>query len=432
MALLGGTAFAAAASAEPTLNPILFMGGWAASSMHADVNSTSTAHWYCSSQVRNYKLWKYYSNILPFRWNCFRDRISLRWENGKIKDFGVEIKLVGDHLKDGTDISAGFSLDLWSPLLSSISKLGYNGSSPFVGAMHYDWRLGPLELAGGGLFMKMKRTIEMFVARSLGKRAVLVTLSYGSLLMHKFLAAFVDTAWKRQHVERWITLSAMFGGTAIVTRMAFYPLPSDLNYLPYLPWAQSESWRNVMDTFPSTFVQHPTYKRADEVLISAGGRSYASGDTADALVDAGLLGAKAVFESTRDEYVFDKIDAPGVAVDCLYGIGADTITSMHFGKGFNRSATNYTYEDGDGVGTKRSMGRCLEWQSTSMRIPAAAPADNTPPPTVSIYEIPNADHGRTLSHIEALKIFSRIIHDVHFGNAGSTRSHKGAHLMFEV
>jgi len=429
VALLVHTALAA--SAEPPLNPILFMGGLGASMMNADVDK-ELSRWYCYKKVLDYKLWLYFENFWPLSENCWRDNIALRWNNGKIKDFGVKVKLVGDNRSEGTDISFGFAKDLWSDLLSGIADLGYNGNSPSVGALHYDWRLGPLELAADGTFAKHKRAIETFVAKAFGKRAVLVTLSYASTLMHKFLATFVDAAWKREHIERWISLSGTFGGAAMLTRMAFYPTPGDFYNMPYLPYISLESCRDLGNTFPSTFVQRPTYKGADEVLLSAAGRSYTSGDIGDALVDAGLLDAKTVFESTQDAYIFDNIDAPGVTVDCFYGIGDDTVTTIHYGNGFNQEATEYSYEDGDGVAPKRSLGRCLEWNSTSVRALSAAPGDSSTSCSVSIYEFPKIGHGGTLHIKEVVETFSRIIHNLQLGNSGTAQSRKGANVMAYV
>merc|ERR1712032_178961 len=212
----------------------------------------------------------------------------------------------------------------------------------------------------------------------------------------------------------------------MLTRMAFYPTPSDFYNMPYLPYISLESCRDLGNTFPSTFVLRPTYKGADEVLLSAGERSYASGEIADALADAGLLGAKAVFKSTQDAYDFDKVDAPGVAVDCLYGISDDTITTIHFQNGFGQPATDYSYEDGDGVAPKRSLTRCAEWNSTSMGLLSASQGDGGTSRGVSIYEFPNIGHGGTLHRKEVVETFSQIIRNLQAESGGPARSRNSA------
>jgi len=183
---------------DQLLHPILFMGGLGASMLHADLNRTSVPHWYCSKQEKDYPLWLYYRNFEPFREQCWMENMRLEWRNGSLQDSGVKVKFVGDNLPAGSDISAGFPKDLWGDLLNSVAGLGYSGTSAHVGALHYDWRLGPLELVQDGTYAKMKRQIEEFVAKSSGKRAVLVTLSYGGVeeQAHREVGEPVRHVWR--------------------------------------------------------------------------------------------------------------------------------------------------------------------------------------------------------------------------------------------
>lgn len=385
------------ALATETLSPLIFTGGVGASMLQANLNKTSSPHWYCDTQYKGYDLWLYYRNLAPMKADCWLDNMRLRWQDGEMQEAGIKITLVGDHLSAGDDINSGFAKDLWSDLLTGVQALGYSGTSPHVSALHYDWRLSLDQLMQGGTFTKMRRQIEACVAASNGKRAVLVTLSYAGPLMHKFLAKFVDDAWKSKYIERWISLSGVWGGSVELTRMAFYPKPKDFFNIPkYLPYISLETSRDMANSFPSSFTLRPTFMGNEEVLVSASlsgkKHDYGKNDISQALEDSGLSAARQVYKSSENAYSFEHLGDPGVAVDCMYGIGDQTVNGIHFGTGFNKPATNYTYEDGDGVAPTRSLSMCAAWSKAK------------------VYAFPHIGHGGTLHSKEAVQQFSQIMH----------------------
>jgi len=335
----------------------------------------------------------------------------LRWVAGQMVDFGVKIKLVGDSLQLGEDINEGFAKPIWHDLLSGIEDLGYSGTSPSVSALHYDWRMSLDQLMTDGTFAKFKSSIEAAVAKSGGKRAILVTLSYGGALMHKFLATFVDAAWKSTYVERWISLSGVFGGSAELSRMAFYPEAEDFFNIPsILPYISLEIARGMSNTFPSSFVLQPHFLSDQEVLVSAlvdgVQKTYTSSGLSQALADSGLSEATQVYEFAKNSYSFHYLPAPGVAVDCVYGIGDNTIGSITYGDGFNKPATAYRYEDGDGVAPTRSLSLCAQWKAA----PATAAARKlTQTQDVSVHTFPGIGHGGTLHDAKAIQAISDIV-----------------------
>lgn len=391
--------------------------------LQADLNKSSSPHWYCSTEEKDYNLWLYFSNLAPFKSNCWLDNMRLKWHNGQRQDFGVNIKLVGDRIGNA-DIEQGFSKNLWGDLLSGVADLGYSGTSPYVGALHYDWRLSPDDLIASGTFAKVKSTIEEFVAKSGGRKAVLVSLSYGGPLTHRFLSTFVDSAWKNKYIERWISLSGVFGGSAELTRMAFYPEAADFFHVPeLLPYISLEAARDVSNTFPSSFALEPAFLRDDEVLLRATlageSKTYSKNDVGKALADAGLHDAKEVLEASN-MYRFHELSAPGVPVDCVYGIGDKTINSLTFDDGFDKPATSYQYEDGDGVAPTRSLARCAEWNNITLvhRFDKAVSRGSDATPLVSVYAYPKIGHGGTLHSKEAVSAFSQIMHRLHSHKLG--------------
>merc|ERR1719440_713680 len=156
--------------ATETLSPLIFTGGVGASMLQANLNKTSSPHWYCDTQYKGYDLWLYYRNLAPMKADCWLDNMRLRWQDGEMQEAGIQITLVGDHLSAGDDINSGFAKDLWSDLLTGVQDLGYSGTSPHVSALHYDWRLSLDQLMQDSTFGKMKQQIESEVAAASGKK----------------------------------------------------------------------------------------------------------------------------------------------------------------------------------------------------------------------------------------------------------------------
>jgi len=201
-----------------------------------------------------------------------------------------------------------------------------------------------------------------------------------------------------------VSLSGTFGGSAELTRISFYPMDVDFYNIPeILPYVSLESARDMSNTFASTFVTRPNYQKSNEMLLnvttaSQGVQQYTKDDMAQALSDSGLHDAREVYEIEKDAYIFDQLAAPGVAVDCIYGVGDDTMVSLAFGKGFNAPATSYGHEDGDGVAPTRSLERCAEWGDQ-----------------VSVHPLPNIGHGGPLHKPLAVQAFARILHSLYQG-----------------
>eukprot|EP00928_Gymnodinium_smaydae_P082614 TRINITY_DN65933_c0_g1_i1.p1 TRINITY_DN65933_c0_g1~~TRINITY_DN65933_c0_g1_i1.p1 ORF type:complete len:451 (-),score=28.19 TRINITY_DN65933_c0_g1_i1:165-1343(-) len=385
--------------------------------MQADLNKSSSPHWYCSKEEQDYDLWLYYRNLAPMIYACWLDNMKLDFHNGQPHNHGVKIQLNGDRLSKQDDIERGFAKDLWGDLLSGVSSLGYSGTSPYVVGLHYDWRLSPKQLSDDGTFLKMKKQIEMIVATADGKRAIPITLSYGGPLMHTFLASYVDAAWKRKYVERWISLSGVFGGSVELTRMALYPEPADFYDIPtFLPYITVEMTRDLSNTFPSSFALQPSFLNQNDALVTAiidgKNRTYYKTDFESVLSDAGLLAAREVYTFAKDSYSFAALGEPGVSVDCMYGVGDDSLSAIHFGDGFNSRATHFSYEDGDGVAPTRSLSLCRQWNITNR--------SGYDAPTFSEHVFPRVGHGGTLHNDDAVRRFAAIVHSVYRSSTMAT------------
>merc|ERR1712066_76960 len=114
----------------------------------------------------------------------------------------------------------------------------------------------------------------------------------------------------------------------------------------------------MSNSFSSSFTLRPTFLNDTEALLNVNMngvmKTYTKNQISQALADSGLTEAQEVYDASKAAYSFHKLPAPGVAVECLYGDNDQTIGPINFGDGFNKPATSYRYEDGDGVAPVRS------------------------------------------------------------------------------
>lgn len=218
-------------------------------------------------------------------------------------------------------------------------------------------------LVQDGTFSKMIGQIEDMVAKAGGKKAVLVTLSTGGLIMHYILSKLVNSTWKERNVERWISLATPFGGSNVNIRCTLSPSASDTYYLSYLHTLTVKEMKEVEDTWPSWWFQRPTFMADTEVLVSAKERIYTQNDVQALLIDSNLPDAAQAYTVAGNVYTFAELSEPEVTVDCFYSAGTDTMKAIHFDHVFNHRATRYDFETGDGVALERSLSLCWLWQS---------------------------------------------------------------------
>jgi pimeloyl-ACP methyl ester carboxylesterase len=94
-----------------------------------------------------------------------------------------------------------------------------------------------------------------------GRRAILVAHSIGALVTYIILTEFLSQAWKERYIERFVSVSAPYGGCSVAMKTCLSGYPK----LPFL----KDRYRNVMShstgmtlAFPNTF----GYKMGDVLL----------------------------------------------------------------------------------------------------------------------------------------------------------------------
>lgn len=116
-----------------------------------------------------------------------------------------------------------------------------------TGKWGFDFRKGPQEHIRDGSYELLKKQIELYYTNANRDRdldvkpplrVVLVSLSQGGPVVHNFLdwveRSMGDEAgrqWKDKHVERWVSLSGVFGGTSMMTSAVVQPDDGDVGWI---------------------------------------------------------------------------------------------------------------------------------------------------------------------------------------------------------
>ena len=105
-----------------------------------------------------------------------------------------------------------------------VSQHGYESRSDMFGAP-YDFRkIGIVEYVEKYVD-RMKDLLETSYAKNNGKRTVLLAHSIGGLVAYIILTEFMSQSWKNRYIDRFISVSAPYGGCSIAmkTCLSGYP-----------------------------------------------------------------------------------------------------------------------------------------------------------------------------------------------------------------
>ena len=169
----------------------------------------------CSTHFDWTRTWLVLTDIVPYAWECFAERVSRNFINNTWNDkqnlFTRNVEgLDSIAYLDSSNFITRRETIYFANLVSALKDFGYNDST--LAAAPYDWRLLPFEQKE--LFDFMKTTIEKLVIDSGGARAIIATHSMGGPYFHYFLTNLVDEKWKQKYVEKWIAVAGPFIGSA--------------------------------------------------------------------------------------------------------------------------------------------------------------------------------------------------------------------------
>lgn len=140
---------------------------------------------------------------------------------------------------------------------------GYRDNYSLFGAP-YDFRFILDPQIRSAYFKQLQSLIEGACKRT-GERAVIVTHSLGGIMLKWFATVCVSQEWIDKHIERWVCISAPFGGSY----HALYAATSGEHYIPSMRSSvQMELQRNlgIIACFPNdlAFDKNEVLLQADE------------------------------------------------------------------------------------------------------------------------------------------------------------------------
>ncbi|PIO68094.1 Lecithin:cholesterol acyltransferase [Teladorsagia circumcincta] len=272
---------------------------------------------------------------------------------------------------------------------------GYRRGKTVIGAP-FDWRKSPNELHL--YFDLLKTTIETAYRYNDNAKVITLGHSMGNPVALYFFNNFVDQAWKDKFIQSHISLAGPWGGSMQVLRL--FASGYNMNYFrvilpPSRLRGMQRSFTSSAFLFPSKAVWNDS-----EILASTFEKNYTLANVQEFFHDIDYpIGWEQYKVASQ---LNGNLEAPGVKIHCLYGIGIDTAEQFNWAKGYFPDYQPYVmYGDGDGTVNRKSAEVCLGWNK----------ANNHGKP-VTVHAIPNAEHMGILQSPPAIEIVRKALYDL--------------------
>lgn len=171
----------------------------------------------CGKAYFRQRMWGTTRMLQQFLLNqrCWLEHVMLDRSTG-LDPAGVRLRAARG-LEAADYLIGGFWV--WGKVVENLADIGYDSNNLFMAA--YDWRLAPKLLQERDrYFTKLKHTLEMAVEASNGRKAVLVTHSYGSQVIYYFLkwvesekGGGMGPRWVEDHIESFVNIAGPMLGT---------------------------------------------------------------------------------------------------------------------------------------------------------------------------------------------------------------------------
>jgi len=336
-------------------SPVVIIPGDGSNQLEARLDKPSVVSSWCSKKSDWFRLWLDTPNLL-LGTTCWADNIKLVYDEKsgvlsnnagvetRVPDFGGTSAF--EELDPGVP---GHATAAFRKMVLALTNVGYERNITLRGAP-YDFRYAPSSPVGAHFIEDLRGLIEETV-RTTGKRVVLVSHSMGCL-QGLYLLNQQTQAWKDEFIEKWIPLAGPFGGSAKELRLH---ASGDNQGLPVSGLKIREEQRS----YETNFWLAPTKEFGPRVLVSTADRNYTILDVDAFFDDIGFPAGKSLYR--RTENLTSAVEAPGVDVVCMYGLGVPTPRHFQYGAGGFDEAPAVTNGDGDGTVNDLSLRLCDRW-----------------------------------------------------------------------
>lgn len=345
---------------QKKLSPVILVPGDGGSQFEATLDKPSVVHRFCQRKTTEwFELWLNLELLAPFVLDCFIDNMRLQFDNVSrttSNQPGVKIRqpLFGNTSSvEWLDSSRlGYTSYFYHIVEYLQTNLSYVRNVSIRGAP-YDFRKAPNEMEPFMVDLE-KLIIESYEQNS-RRRVVLIAHSMGNLYIQLLLSR-KPQQWKDKYVRAFISLGGPWGGAAKPVRL----MVSGDNLGVYV--VSTVKARVEQRSMPSTAWLMPfdTFWDSSEILVYSPKRNYTVADYKQLFDDVGYPDGYLMRLET--ENFTKKLDAPGVEVHCLHGVGVKTPAAFVYSKSkWYDGQPDVITGDGDGTVNARSLAGCLRW-----------------------------------------------------------------------
>eukprot|EP00041_Stephanoeca_diplocostata_P028157 m.788166 g.788166 ORF g.788166 m.788166 type:complete len:461 (+) comp23314_c0_seq4:1973-3355(+) len=304
---------------------------------------------------------------------------EILWPAQEMKDEQCFVENIRSYYDESTKaINNAPGLDVW------MGKCPPNTADEMKWAGGYDWRYGsihPQQAPHTQLYPQIVAHIEDLVNKT-GKKVIVKGTSGGTIASYGFLKSQTKK-WVQDHVMAYVPVVPVFGGTVssllsvlygwprgamkqCVSRQAAMFVPSVLWMWPR-PGEDAYNWNKT------------------EVLVETPSKNYTAYELEAMLDQMGLQSVKPLYKREKAD-LLDRFEPPYVDTYAFYGYDIPTFGGMAFdtdltpevfGTGGAEAGMpcptkgpaqrTHAWDNGDGVGTRRSTARASQWSEAHKR-----------------------------------------------------------------
>lgn len=334
-------------------NPVLLIPGAFRSRLRADIDSSTSAKWYCPKRLENEMIWLNPKLLLPPFLNCF-----LQWMNASSgavypEDFG------GLNGVESTGEIFGLRfLRYYDRLIDRLCAHGYTKAANIRSAP-YDWRYGTAQPEQ--FFADLQRVIEEEYIANNGTKVAIIAHSLGTQIAHHFLTERTTKEWRKKYVNSCTLVAPSFSGAGFVLGI-LWRMRSGGNSTGVFQSAK-DFLRNLGALH--VHIPHSLGYQNTTLLIDKYGNRYSGSELIDFLNAHNVLTQRELDSAEKNFYFVRKWPEPlDVDTNVLYNSGFKTPLGINLQKRFR-----FITVPGDGlVGSDVIDWICRNWGSNNITL----------------------------------------------------------------
>lgn len=375
--------------------PVVLIPGDLGNQLEAKLDKPSVVHYICYKKTDAYfTLWLNLELLVPVAIDCWIDNMRLiynRTTRASQAPPGVDVRVPG--------FGQTFPLEYLDPsrhsvgmyfftIVQALVEKGYTRDDDIRGAP-YDWRKAPNE--NKAYFMGLQRMIEE-MAEKAGGPVVLIAHSMGNMYTLYFLNQ-QPQAWKDRYIKAFVSLGAPWAGVAKTLRVV---TSGDNNRIPVI---SSLKIRSQQRSAVSTIWLLP-YAHSwpdNHPLVQTPTSNYTVRDYQRLFSDLDFQDGWAMRQDT--EPLVGALQAPGVAIHCLYGSGVPTPEAFQYDGKFPDVEPTVVQGRGDGTVNLLSAMQCKRWVGKQKQ-------------PVRLVELPGNEHVNMLLNVTTVDYIKAVLFPV--------------------